>query len=67
MGSKTYYLSVETTDGIAKLKLCHTVENQNEEDMSVTISTTIQGETVVFQSDTTEDALLQLAKSLPAG
>jgi len=67
MGSKTYYLSVETTDGVAKLKVCHAVENQDEEDMSVTISTTIQNERVVLRSDTTEDALMQLAKRLPVG
>lgn len=67
MGSETYYLSVETTDGIAKLKVCHTVENQNEEDMTVTISTTIQDDVVVLQSDTTEDALIQLARRLPVG
>ena len=67
MGSKTYYLSVETTDGVAKLKVSHAVENQNEKDMTVTISTTIQDEIVVLQSDTTEDALIQLAKCLPTG
>ena len=67
MGSETYYLSVETTDGVAKLKVCHAVENQDEEDMSVTISTTIQDERVVLRSDTTEDALMQLAKRLPVG
>jgi len=33
MGSKTYYLSVETPDGAVKLKVCHTVENQDEENM----------------------------------
>ena len=67
MGSKTYYLSVKTTDGIAKLKICHAVENRDGEDMSVTISTTIQGERAIFQSETTEYALIQLARSLPVG
>ena len=67
MGSKTYYLSVETTDGVDKLKVRHVVENQDEEDMSVTISTTIQDDVVVLRSDTTEDALMQLAKRLPVG
>ena len=65
MGSKTYYLSVETTDGVDKLKVRHVVENQDEEDMAVTISTTIQDDVVVLQSDTTEDALIQLARRLP--
>lgn len=63
----TYDLSVETPDGTAEWKIRHAVENQNEEDMAVTISTTIQDEVVVVQSDTTEDALIQLAKRLPAG
>ena len=67
MGSKTYYLSVETTDGVDKLKVRHVVENQDEEDMAVTISTTIQDDVVVLQSDTTEDALIQLARRLPVG
>ena len=67
MVSKAYYLSVETPEGLAKLKVCHAVENQDEEDMAVTISTTIQDDVVVLQSDTTEDALIQLARRLPVG
>ena len=35
--------------------------------MAVTISTTIQDDVVVLQSDTTEDALIQLARRLPVG
>jgi len=67
MVSKAYYLSVETPEGLAKLKVCHAVENQDEEDMAVTISTTIRDERVILQSDTTEDALIQLARCLPVG
>jgi len=67
MENKTYFLSVETPDGVTELEIYHTVENQNDEDMTVSILTTIQDEKVVFQSDTTEDVLIQLAKSLPEG
>jgi len=66
MGNKSYPLSVKTADGDVELIVCHSVENQDEENMLVTISTTIQGKSVVFQSDTTEYALLQLASNLPA-
>lgn len=67
MGRKIYYLSVKTTDGVDQLKVFHAVENQDEKDMSVTISATVQDERIVLQSDTTEDALIQLAGRLPAG
>lgn len=67
MKSKAYYLSVEIPNTVAKLEICHAVMNQDEGDMTVTISTTIQDERAILQSDTTENALIQLAKSLPAG
>lgn len=67
MESKTYFLSVETPNGIVELEVYHAVVNQDEEDVTVTISTTVQDEKVVLQADTTEEALIQLAKSFPAG
>ena len=64
MEEKTYYLPVETPDGIIELKVARGVW-QNDDDMRVTLSTTIQGNTINYQSDTTEDALVLLAKDLP--
>lgn len=67
MDIKTYYLSVETPIGTAELEVCHAVMNRDEDDMTVTVSTTIHGEMVAFQANTTENALIQLAKHLPIG
>ena len=39
--------------------------NKDDENMSVTISTTIQGTPVSYQTETTEEALILLAKNLP--
>ena len=65
MESKIYCLSIKTPNGIVKLEINHTVVNKDDEDMSVTLSTTIQGETRSYQTETTEEALILLAKNLP--
>jgi len=67
MENKIYFLPIETPDGVTELEVFHSVKNQDEEDMAVTISTTIQDDVVVLQSDTTEDALIQLARRLSVG
>ena len=64
MEEKTYYLPVETPDGIIELKIDRDFW-ENDDDMKVTLSTTIQGSTINYQSETTEDALILLAKDLP--
>ncbi len=65
MEQKNYYLPIETPNGIIKLEINHTVVNKGDEDMSVTISTTIKGTPVSYQTETTEKALILLAKNLP--
>ncbi|MBR0536280.1 MAG: hypothetical protein IIX14_07890 [Clostridia bacterium] len=65
MENKTYSLPIKTPDGIIKLKINHTVVNKDDENMSVIISTTIQGTPVSCQTKTTEEALILLAKNLP--
>ena len=65
MEHKTYYLPIETPDGIVKLEINHTVVNSGDEDMIVTLSTTIQGKNCFYQAETTEEALILLAKNLP--
>ena len=67
MECKTYCLTVETPTGTDELKVCHAVANKDEDDTIVTVSTTIHGEMAVFQANTTEDALIQLANHLPTG
>ena len=65
MEHKTYYLPIATPDGIVRLEINHTVVNRDDEDMSVTLATTIHGETRFHQAETTEEALILLAKNLP--
>lgn len=65
MEHKTYYLPIDTPDGIVSLEINHTMSNRDDEDMSVTLSTTICGEICFYQAETTEDAVILLAKKLP--
>lgn len=65
MEHTAYDLSIETPDGIVWLKINHTVANGNDEGMIVTLSTTIHGEEHFYQTETTEEALILLAKNLP--
>lgn len=65
MERKKYCLLIESPNGITELVISHTVVYKDEEDMKVIISTTIQGKICSYQCDTTEDALILLAKNLP--
>ena len=49
MESKIYCLPIKTPDGIVNLEINHTVVDKDDDDMSVTLSTTIQGETRSLQ------------------
>lgn len=62
---KTKGLLIETPKGIVELEIEHIVISENEEDMSVTLSTEIRGELRTYQTKTTEEALYLLAKDLP--
>ena len=65
MENKIYYLPIKTPDGIIELEINHVAANRDDENMNVTISTIIQEEARSYQAETTEEALIQLAKSLP--
>lgn len=65
MENKTYCLPIKTPDGIIELEINHVASNRDDENMNVTISTIIQEEARSYQAETTEEALIQLAKSLP--
>ena len=65
MEDKIYHLPIETPDGIVELEISHKVVSKDDEDMRVTVSTTIDGNTSSYQSETTEKALILLAKCLP--
>ena len=65
MEQKIYYIPIKTPDGTIKLEINHIVVNKDDEDIRVTISTTIQGTPVSYQTETTERALILLAKDLP--
>ena len=49
MEHKKYYLPIQTPDGMVKLEINHTVVNRDDEDMQVTLSTTIQGKNCFFK------------------
>ena len=42
MEHKKYYLPIQTPDGMVKLEINHNVVKRDDEDMRVTLSTTIQ-------------------------
>ena len=65
MEMKTYSLSVFTPEGTITLEVCQMVMNQDEENINVTLSTTIQGKSRLYNGGTTEIALISLAKDLP--
>lgn len=65
MENEIYCLPIQTPDGIIKLEINRTVVNKDDENMSVTVSTTVRGKNHFYQTETTEEALIQLAKSLP--
>ncbi len=65
MENKIYCLPIKTPDGIIELEINHVAANRDDENMNVTISTIIQEEARSYQAETTEEALIQLAKSLP--
>ena len=65
MENRIYCLPIKTPDGIIELEINHVASNRDDENMNVTISTIIQEEARSYQAETTEEALIQLAKSLP--
>ncbi len=67
MEKKVFNLLIENPEEILELEVSHIVENKYEADMCVSLSAIIQGEARLWKSETTEDALILLAKSLPEG
>lgn len=65
MHRESYTLIVETPNGDIELEVNRSVIHEGEENMSVTLVVTFQGNTNSYQAETTEDALMFLANSLP--
>ena len=63
MEQRTYDLPIETPDGMIKLRIDHVVVKRDDE-IHVTLTTVIQGKSLSYQAETTEDALILLAKNL---
>ena len=63
MEEKVHYLQVDTPDGIVKLKISRFILGNDDE--KVVVSTFIQEKKLSFQAETTETALILLAKELP--
>lgn len=64
---KTYYLPVETTEGLIELELKQKTIPEGEEKVRVVLSTMVQGVLHSYEADTTETVLLALEKNLPEG
>lgn len=64
---KIYYLPVETTEGEIALEVKHTIIPYDDKNVRVTLSAMVQGVLHSYESDTTEEILLALAKNLPEG
>ena len=62
-----YLLQIRSPQGILHVNATHTVQYQNEEISLATVSVRLQDQTFSGQGETTEIALLHLAKSLPDG
>ncbi len=62
---QSYTLSIDTPDGVICCAVQRKVDNENEDSMKVTITVAIQGQERLFVAETTEDALIEFAKSLP--
>lgn len=62
-----FYLPVKTTEGLVNLEVKHTIIPQDDENVSVILSTMVQGVLYSYESDTTEKNLISLAKNLPEG
>lgn len=62
---RIYYLAIETTEGPINIKINHTVIPIDEENVKVTLSTMVQGVLHSYESSSTENVLICLAKNLP--
>ena len=62
-----YTLTISTPDGVIDVPIQHRVVNENDDNMQITISVTIEGQEIRFDAETTEDVLIKFAKKLPIG
>ena len=60
-------LVIDTPDGTINVPVLHRVINENDDNMNATVICTLQGREQRFEAETTEDSLIELAKSLPVG
>ena len=63
--TRVYTLPVDTPGGIIHLPVTHTVIDENEERMWVTLSVDVQAQMVSVDAETTEEALIKLVGSFP--
>jgi len=64
---RIYTLAISTSDKVLDVPIQHRVVHENDDQMQTTISVTIQGQKMSFAAETTEEVLIQFAKSLPLG
>ena len=62
-----YTLTLSTPGGVIDIPIQHRVVNENDDNMQITISFTIEGHEMRFDAETTEAALIKFAKELPVG
>ncbi len=60
-------MSVDSPDGAIVLPVRHRVVNENDDNMQSSITVTMQGKEMNFKAETTEEALIELARALPDG
>ncbi len=63
---RSYALTINTPEGTIDVPIQHKVVNENDDSMQTTITVTMQGQEFCFNAETTEEVLINFAKSLPA-
>lgn len=62
-----YTLTICAPNGIIDVPIQHKVVEDHDGNMQTTISVTMQEREMFYHAETTEEALIQFAKALPAG
>ena len=65
MESRIFLLPVDTPEGMTEVQVSQMVTQTDGKNMRVTLSMEMQGTPAIWQADTTEEAFIRLAKSLP--
>ena len=62
-----YVLTIDAPEGIRKVSVKHKVTEEKDDNMKIEIHISMNGDDLYFVAETTEEVLVQLAKSLPVG